>query len=248
MNDAPALTRDAFLGGRLQLWQPARGFRAGSDAVLVAAACPAVAGQSVLDLGCGVGAAMYCLAARIPGLSLTGVERDGATADLARRNGPADVVTGDIFDSLPTLKRSFDHVICNPPYFPAGAGSAAQDTSRETALRETEAGAVSLWAQAACRRVTMKGSVTFILRADRLADVLTPMAERLGGLIVLPIAGRAGTPANRVILQGRKGARAPLRLLPPFVLHEGAAHTGDRDSHTDAAQAVLRHAEALPLS
>ena len=51
------LTRDAFLGGRLYLWQPRTGYRAGVDPVLLAASVPARRGESVLDLGCGVGTA-----------------------------------------------------------------------------------------------------------------------------------------------------------------------------------------------
>ena len=49
------LTCDDFLGGRLSIWQPRDGYRAGVDPVLLAASVPARAGQSVLELGCGTG-------------------------------------------------------------------------------------------------------------------------------------------------------------------------------------------------
>ena len=96
------MTRDdGFLGGRLVLRQPARGYRAGADAVMLAAACPAGAGQRVLELGCGAGVALFCLGARVPGLALAGLERQPALADLARHNAaatgiPARIVTGDL--------------------------------------------------------------------------------------------------------------------------------------------------------
>jgi hypothetical protein len=66
-NEDADLTHDAFLGGMLRLWQPRSGYRAGVDPVLLAASVPAVAGQRVLELGCGVGTAILCLAARVPG-------------------------------------------------------------------------------------------------------------------------------------------------------------------------------------
>ena len=238
-------TRDGFLGGRLTLIQPAKGFRAGSDAVFLAAACPAEPGQSVLDLGCGVGAAMYCLGARVDGLTLTGVERDAPTADRARRNGAAEVATADILDLPGPLRRAFDHVICNPPYFVAGAGSPAQDDAREAALRETADIDIERWTDLACRRASPQGSVTFIARTERLAHLLTGLSPRLGAVTVLPIAARAGASAGRVIVQGRKGRRAGLRLLAPLVTHAGSSHDGDGETHSDTAQAVLR--DALPL-
>ena len=80
------LTRDAFLDGRLRLWQPRRGYRAATDPVLLAAFTPAWPGQRVLELGCGAGAAALCLAVRVPGLDLHGLELQAAYAGLARRN------------------------------------------------------------------------------------------------------------------------------------------------------------------
>ncbi|MGB3407264.1 MAG: methyltransferase [Jannaschia sp.] len=238
------LTRDAFLGGRLLLWQPAGGFRSGSDAVLLAAAVPAVEGQSVLDLGCGIGAAMYCLAARVPGLSLTGVEIDGAAAVLARRNGSAEVVEADVLSLPPELRnRQWDHVLANPPYFEADAGTPAQDTKREAGLREGAAGDLFRWVEVACRRVAARGTVTLVARTDRLADLLAPMIAALGAVTILPVAARPLAPAKRVIVQGTKGARAPLRLMPPLVLHED----GETGAYRAQADAILRDMAPIAL-
>ena len=160
------LTRDAFLGGRVAAWQPRHGYRAATDPVLLAAAVEARAGQSVLELGCGAGVASLCLAARVPGLRITGVERQADYADLARRNAGEgmEVITADIADLPADLRqRSFDHVIANPPYYPAGGGSPARDAGREAALREDTP--LDLWVAAAARRLAPKGWFTVILSA-----------------------------------------------------------------------------------
>ena len=240
-------TRDAFLGGRVQLLQPRDGFRSGSDAVLLAAACPVRPGETVLDLGCGAGAVSACLAARVPGVAVTGVERDAATAALAARNG-VSVVLGDVLDLPAALHgRAFHHVVLNPPYFAAGAGSPAADAGREAARREALPSDLAGWCAVAARRAGPRGSVTAIARADRLPDLLAAMTPALGDVRVLPIASRAGRDAKRVIVRGRKGRRSPLRLLAPLVLHSAPAHAADGDDHSPAATAVLRDAAALRL-
>ncbi|MFO1174598.1 MAG: methyltransferase [Paracoccaceae bacterium] len=246
----PGLTCDGFLGGRLSILQPRTGYRAATDPVLLAAAVPARAGQNVLELGCGVGVASLCLLTRLPGLSATGIERQPDYADLARRNAaaaglPLTVGTADLGDLPASLRRvSFDHVLANPPYFRAGDGTGARDPGREGALREETP--LSVWTDAALRRLAPGGWLTMIHLAERLGDLLAALDARAGSVAVLPIAPRLGRPATRVILRARKGGRAPLRLLAPLVLHDGAAHLRDGDDYSAAARAVLRYGQPLP--
>ncbi|XDA99318.1 methyltransferase [Sulfitobacter sp. LCG007] len=240
------LSRDAFLGGRLQLWQPVAGYRAGIDSVLLAASVPAEPGQSVLELGCGAGAAVLCLAARVPELRLTGVELQPFYADLAERNGEGalEVVRADL-SALPAAlrQRQFDHVIANPPYFDRSAGHAARDAGRETAHGERTP--IATWVEVAARRLAPRGRLHFIHRIERLPELVAAASGRLGSIEVLPLAGRSNRPAERFILRARKGGRAAFRLHPPRVLHAGPRHDGDRESYLPDIQDVLRNAAAL---
>ena len=241
------LTRDAFLDGRVTVWQPARGYRAATDPVLLAASVPAHAGQSVLELGCGVGVASLCLAVRVPGLALTGVDVQDGYAALARRNAaanaaPLHVVTADL-RALPAGLRSFDHVIANPPYFAAQA-TPARDGGRDLAQREDTP--LSDWLDVALRRLRDGGWLSVIHLAERLPALLAALDGRASAR-VLPLAARAGRPARRVIVQARKGARSPFRLLAPLVIHRGAAHPGDGEHFTDPVRAVMRASAALDL-
>lgn len=241
------LTDDKFLCGRLQLWQPAKGYRAATDPVLLAAACPATPGDSVLDLGCGAGAAVLCLGWRVPGLRLAGLELQPGYAELARRNAARnglalEVAEGDLRQMPRQLRRDFDQVICNPPYYPPG-GTPSPLPGRAVAM-QVEQVALATWVAVAARRLRPGGWLTLIAGADALPELLSALGP-LGSAAVLPLAAREGRAAKRVILRARKGGKAPFRLLAPFVIHHGASHDGDRESYTPEANEILRNGCAL---
>lgn len=237
-----ALRLDRFLGGALAIWQPVAGYRAATDPVLLAAAVPAQAGQAVLELGCGAGVALLALGRRVPGLGLTGIERQPAYAELARRNAAqnglaAHIVTADLAALPPALRaRSFDHVLMNPPFFAPG-DPAARDAGRDSAQREETP--LGDWIDCALRRLKPGGHLSLIHRAERLPAILGALGGRASAA-VRPLASREGRAAGRVLVLARKSARSPFRLLAPLVLHEGAAHPGDHDHFTARAGAVLR--------
>lgn len=245
------LSADGFLGGRLTIRQPHRGYRAAMDPVLLAAAVPAMPGESVLELGCGAGVASLCLGLRVERLALTGIEVQPAYADLARRNARQNnlgliVHDGDLADMPAELRGiTFDHVIANPPYFQKDDGTAAGDPGRERAQRE--ALPLAGWVRAGLKRLRPGGWLTMIQSADRLPALCAAALSGSGSMVVLPIAGRCERPATRIILCARKGGRGAFRLLAPFVIHEGHAHKADGDDQTQAARAVLREGAALNL-
>jgi tRNA1(Val) A37 N6-methylase TrmN6 len=243
------LTRNAFLGGRVQLLQPRSGYRAGVDPVLLAASVPARSGQSVLELGCGAGAASLCLAARVSGLALTGVEVQEKYGDLAAQNAVQNNVAMQVFNAdlaaLPdTLRQSsFDHVIANPPYYQDGAHSPSQDSGRRMALGENTP--LTDWIGVAAKRLAPKGYLHVIQRTDRLPDLLAACSDRLGSLEILPLAARRGRAPDLMILRARKGGRAAFILHAPVILHKGDRHESDGDSYSPEITGILRNGAAL---
>ncbi|MFN3261372.1 MAG: tRNA1(Val) (adenine(37)-N6)-methyltransferase [Pikeienuella sp.] len=243
-----ALTEDALLGGRVRLLQPRGGYRAATDPVLLAAALQARPGERALDLGCGAGAAMLCLAARVPGLELHGLEVQPDYADLARRNAAlngaeATIWEGDAFAAPAELRRiGFDLVLSNPPFFDAAA-PAAPDKGRDAARRAQRDAAE--WAAAALARLRSGGRLALVHRAESLPALLAGLGAGAGDVSVIPLAARAGRAAKRVIVTARKGAKGPFRLAAPLILHEGPEHLKDGDDFSREAAAILRDGAAL---
>ncbi|MBI1243885.1 MAG: methyltransferase [Alphaproteobacteria bacterium] len=232
-----------LLGGRVRFTQPAEGYRAAIDPIFLAAACPADA-RMALDLGCGAGAASLALMARVPETHVTGVEIDAGLAALAQTNAAANgwqarfkVETADAAVHSGT---GFDLVLCNPPYLDAARADPSPDpASRRADVEDTLA--LEGWVDAALRALKPRGTLVFIQRADRLADLLGALAGRAGETVVFPLWPRAGVPAKRIIVRARKGVRTPLVLAAGLVLHEADG------AYTRAAESILRDGAPLVL-
>jgi len=240
------ITQDSVLDGRVKLRQPARGYRAGLDAALLAAACDAAVGARVIEAGCGAGAALLAAAARRPEARFVGVERDPQALALARENiaangleGRVEALAGDVALRFSGLGLApFDAALANPPFFDdpeALRGPAAERRGAWMADDGLEA-----WIGFLCKAVREGGTITLIHRADRLADILRLLAPKAGSAQVRPVQPFADQPAKRVLVRAVKTGKAPLRLLPPLILHdrEGGKHTGE-------AEAILRGEAAL---
>ncbi|UEM21698.1 methyltransferase [Skermanella mucosa] len=247
-NPVPHRTADRLLGGRVLLMQPARGYRAAIDPVLLAAATPASAGERVLDVGAGVGAATLCLASRVPGADVTGLELQPDLAALGaeniRANGLEDrvrILEGDLLAPPEGIAATaFDRVMTNPPFQEAGTHTPPPDGSRALAHGEGAAD-LAAWLDFCARRVKPRGTLTVIHRADRLDDLIALLHGRFGAITLVPLWPKAGRPARRILVTARKGARSPARLMPGLVLHEADGR------FTGAAEAILRDGAALDL-
>lgn len=236
------------LDRKVRLLQPADGgFRTSLDSVMLAAACPAKGGDHILDMGCGVGGASFCLTHRVPDIRLTGIEREPVYCDLAVRNAALNgIQERSVFlcadfrhcDFGP--KPVFDHVILNPPFRESGDHTPSPDELRAAAHgHQSEDISLEDWIRAAHRFVKNGGSVTLIYPATGTDRIIRAMGRMFGAIEIIPLWPRVGEEAKRVIIRARRDRKTPARILPGLVLHEPDG------GYTSAAEDILREGKGL---
>lgn len=230
------------LGKRVRLYQPEQGFRTSLDSVMLAAACPVKRGQSVLDLGCGVGSAGLCVAARVPGIALTGIDIQADHVVLAEKNAEMNGVVAcfTCSDIRNYQGAQQDHVIANPPFSEAGKHMPSPSSAKALARGHIDADLkLKDWVDAGFRNLKNGGSLTVIHMAGETHTILQALGKRFGAVEIIPLWPREGVPAKRVILRAIKNRKTPTIVHPGLVLHEADG------AYTAAAEKILRGAEAL---
>ncbi|MEO6340521.1 MAG: methyltransferase [Caulobacteraceae bacterium] len=235
------ITEDRLLGGRITLRQSRKGYRAGADAALLAAAVEAAPGERVIEAGCGPGAALLQAAVRAPETRFLGMERDPAALALAQANIAAaglsaqvEAVAGDVAAGFAALKLpAFDAAFANPPFFD-DPGSLRGPAPERTGAYIADDG-LEAWTKFLLKAVRPGGRITVVHRADRLADLLALLGTGAGSFRIRGLHPFADAPAKRVLVRCIKTGKAPLMLLPPLVMHER-----DGAKHTLQVEAILR--------
>jgi tRNA1(Val) A37 N6-methylase TrmN6 len=243
------LTEDAFLGGRLRLRQPKSGHRAGHDAMLLAAATAARAGDRVVDFGAGVGAAGLAIATRISEIQIVLVEIDEVLVGLARSNAASNAIeakviamdlasSAEVFAGAGLAPDSVDVVLMNPPFNDSKRHRSSPNSRREVA-HMADAATLESWIHAARRILKSAGVLTLIWRADGLGQVLAALDRGFGSLAILPVHGNAATPAIRVLIRAIKGGRAPTALYPGLMLNDESGVPNKQVEEILAGRGVL---------
>lgn len=244
------ITEDLIYGGQVRVRQPRHGYRVNVDTILLAAAVGSGVGIGgrLIELGCGVGGALLAVAARFrsyPEKRFFGLERNPDFAALARENAVLNGLDGRVTiveaDALapPAELGVFDGVFFNPPYDYPGEGRPPAPARLGAHIADRPLGD---WIKAWSNRISSGACITLIQRPHRLGEILAAMEGRLGGVEIYPIRPQSIAPARRIVVRGRKGSRAPLKLFAGLDLHPDDA---SKDKYTPEADAILRGENAI---
>lgn len=236
-----------ILDHKVKLLQPELGFRTSFDSVCLAASCPVKAGERLLDMGTGVGGALFATAFRVPEAHYTGIEIEKIYYDLALRNKELNNFTKNVeiihvdfqnFDPADG-KPYYDHIIMNPPFFDNakfyGSPNPLASTARD--LKETD---IKDWLKAAHRLLKSNGTLTMIFPSFGLDEILSFLHKKFGAIEIIPLWSRVGEPAKRIIIRAIKDRKTPLIVRAGIIIHNvDGTYTKEADEILRDAQPIL---------
>lgn len=240
--EGESITYDTLLDGRVRLVQPKNGYRVAIDPVLLGAAVSLPPDASVLDVGCGTGAALLCLLSRMPDVRGVGLDQDIVVTRCATEavhlnslSARAEIIQGDLANPPAALAAPFDAVITNPPFYEAGTVPPHPRNANAHALTDLS---LNAWIGACLALLKPDGTFAIIHRAERVSDIIQAL-KGCGATQVIPFWPRAKQSAKRVIITTRKGRKSPSTIHPGIILHEADG------AYTPEAAAILRNGIAL---
>jgi len=240
-----------FFDGQVSVHQPSEGYRAGTDAILLASSLDAKLGEKILELGCGTGVVMLLANHHLPHCQFTGLEKSQDMLALSRSNTKhadnIDIAEGSIRRIPKDWHLRFDQVVANPPYFDNRRAIRMSDAKEASFVNKGLT--LDDWIAAMLLALKPRGIGTLIYRADGLEKICTALAGKVGRLRILPIHSYADEPAKRIIVQFRKSVKSESALLPALVMHERATENQkSTEKYAPKAKEILTGKTRLVLS
>ena len=218
---------EEVLFGRIRMTIPDAQFRVSTDSMVLADFCTLPPRSAVCDLGCGCGSLSLLLCGKYPQAQLTGMELQEEAAAVAPKNavqnGLSDrlrILCGDLREHRTLLPHSsFDAVVSNPPYYPAGSGGVSDSPALAAARTELFCTLDDLCACAAwCLR--FGGSFFLVHKPERLTDLLVTLREnRLEPKRLQFVRHHPGATVSLVLIEARLGAKPGLTLANDLLFY-----------------------------
>jgi tRNA1(Val) A37 N6-methylase TrmN6 len=217
------ILEDLQIGG-LFLIQKKQGFKFGTDAVLLSDIAKTCSSNRTLDLCTGSGIVPVLLSAKTSTPHIDGLEIQPEIADMAKRSveynnlhSKVHIECGDL-KNPPYAKSSFDVITCNPPYIKNGSAIKNEKDSKIIARHEV-ACTLDDVLRVSSELLAPQGQFFMVHRPSRLSDIFCIMrAHKIEPKIMRLIAPSAGKAPNLVLIGGRLGGGAELKILPTLFM------------------------------
>jgi len=225
---------DLHRNGYLVIQDPEK-FCFGVDAVLLSGFAKVKKGEKVIDLGTGTGVIPILLEGRYGGNDYFGIDIQKESVEMAKRsvelNSLSDkikIMECDIKNiSLHFRLSDFDVVVSNPPYMIAGGGIINKFDSKAIARHEVLCNLEDV-ISAASKLLKFGGRFYMIHRPHRLVDIFVLLRKyNIEPKVIRFIHSYYDREPNMVLIEGSRGGKAMLKVLPPLVIYDETGNYTD---------------------
>lgn len=215
-----------FLGGKLKVYQPKKGFRFGIDSVILAYFLNLKPFQKILEVGAGSGIISLIALTRFSRCKIWALEREPTFIECLKKNVLLNnfkerffIITGDF--SLPPFKfESFDVLFSNPPYFEAGRGRESPYEEKNRACREKNLD-LEGFIKKTSQLLKNRGNLFLVFTAYRMAELIYLLKKyRLEPKTLRLVHSYPGKEARLVLIRAVKNGGKELRILPPLYIYQ----------------------------
>lgn len=242
---APPFTEGTLFEGALRFAQPATGYRAAIDGLLLAYFAPA-ARRLAVDLGAGAGMVSLALLAHGRAPKLLAIERDVSTAALLAKNladnafdTRASVAIGAVDLVAKSHRGSADLVVANPPYFREGASTKGAHPHTEMSVRAEDP--LGPFVRAARLLLGKQGRLCVVFPTRDLETLVAALASKdLHPRRMVFVHPRADEPSHRVLVECSVGRPGGLVVEPSWTLHSTALDGAGQIAESALLRAVSR--------
>jgi tRNA1Val (adenine37-N6)-methyltransferase len=240
-------TVDELLGGRIKIFQKKKGYRFSLDVLLIAHFVHLKRGDHIVDLGTGSGVLAMIMAGRRECGKIIGVDVQEEFVEMAQRSvefnnlqEKVDIRLGDIRNiGILFDENSFDVSIFNPPYRKLKSGRINPNNQKSIARHEIK-GTLYDFLSAAAYVLRKSGRAYIIYPATRMVELLSSM--RTAGIEpkrMRVVHSHSDSRGEFVLVEGKKGGREELEVMPPLVVYE------DAGEYTEAMNGIFRELSDL---
>lgn len=204
-------------------------FKFGMDAVLLSDFAKEIKpGQKIMDLCAGNSAISLLLSAKTKGTTITAVEIQEYSADLAKRSVKLNNLENRINVLCTDLNKldkyfpngCFDSIVCNPPYKKNTDGIINSANAKTIARHEIFCSLEDV-IRVSSYLLKSNGSLYMVHRPERLCDIIELMRKyKLEPKQIRFIQPKLNSPANLLLIKAVKGGKPFLKMMENLIVYK----------------------------
>jgi len=203
------ISLDNFLDGKIKIYQPKNGYRAGIDAVLLASCVQVFKKCKILDIGSGTGVISFFIASKYKNVEIVGIEKNFKYYSLSMRSLRLNKVKSKIkffnkdFKHISNMKS--DIIVSNPPWFRQNSTYKSYNSLLNDA--KIESLKLDLWIEKVLINLNSTGEYYTIFPYRRIEEMIKILRNHFKSVKIYPVSSFKSKPPDKAIILAKRSGK-----------------------------------------